>query len=179
MRYFGRDMMARNGRDPAQFQFVGNDVDVGEHFWRRLCDVATRLPARDNGYLRRFLLGSDGEYAPPYLRAENYARLRRLCGRVTIVCSTMEQYLRSCAAKGLTFSKANLSDMCEYMSDEATAAFFRLLSQCMRPGARVALWQLLLERRPPPPWRVDESASGALHDGDRVFFYRGFRLCVR
>lgn len=56
--YFGRESMARNGRDPEQFRHV--DGDIGVAFLERLEQHLRRVPPSGNPYFWRYQTGSDG-----------------------------------------------------------------------------------------------------------------------
>ncbi len=177
--YFGREMMAEQGRDPVQFSHV-DVADVGAYFLDRFTTACTSLPLHSNPYLWMFLCGESGplEHATPYLRPDNYGRLRGLVGRLTIVQAELEQYLDS--QPNYTFNKANLSDVFEYMDAEHAGMMFAALARSLRPGGRFAYWNLLVKRQPPPEFRnalrsCDEEAE-ALWRTDRAWFYRSFHV---
>ncbi len=177
--YYGRKMMSQRGRDPSQFRYVG-EMDVGAYFLGRFHDVCTRLPLKGNFYVRRFLTGGyrSLEEAPLYLQRENFERLKGLLDRVTIVTEELETHLAEVETG--TYSKANLSDVFEYMAEDASDELFGLLARSMRQGGRIAYWNLLVERHPP------ETLSGkleslteesrALWRMDRAWFYSSFHL---
>lgn len=177
--YYGRQKMAEDGRDPAQFRYV--DIhDVGGYFLQRFHDVCTRLRLAGNFYVERFLTGSyrDLEQGPLYLRRRNFEKLRDLVDRVELVTSEIETHLTSIAPG--TYSKANLSDIFEYMSTEASDRLFELFARAMRSGGRIAYWNLLVERHPSKNLddRLDSLAEQAqgLWLKDRAWFYRSFEL---
>ena len=176
--YFTRESLADRGRDDAQFRYV-SDVDVGGWFWTRLLWVATELPTRDNFYLERFLRGGvrDIEAGPPYLRPSNFARLRSLVDRVEVVTDSLEDYLGTAAPRA--FDAAALSDVFEYMSDDSAERLFTQLGDVLRPGGRIAFWNLFVTRCPIAgrsglqPLR---SLSRDLWRRDRSWFYRAFHV---
>lgn len=176
--YFGREMMEKTGRDPQQFAYV-KDGDVGLYFYKRFQWVCQNTLLRTNFYLQSFLFGyfSSLEHAPSYLTRRGFERLKYegLLDRVTLVCDELERYLEQHPGH---FSKANLSDIFEYMSPEAARLMFKRLGELMRPGGRIAYWNLLVPRMPdgdaldvltPHP-----NLSGVLHARDRSWFYRDF-----
>lgn len=177
--YFGREMMAREGRDPSQFRWVA-EGDVGAHFYRRFCDVCTRLPLANNFYVQRFLTGevADLGHGPMYLRPENFPRLKRLVGRVRVITDEVERVV-SAAPQG-RFSKLNLSDMFEYMSASAADQLFAAIAHALRPGGRVAYWNLLVPRGCPASLharlRPRADLSAPLAARDRAWFYRSFHI---
>jgi S-adenosylmethionine-diacylglycerol 3-amino-3-carboxypropyl transferase len=176
--YFGREMMAKNGRDPAQFAHVTGG-DVGGYFLERFTWAMTHTRLADNFYVELFLSGhlSDLERGPCYLRPSNYERLGRLTPRLRIVTGEFEQL-----AVG-SFSKANLSDIFEYMSPDLNAAVFGLIADRLRPGGRIAWWNLLVPRTVPQelqsPLNLLTELSEALWLKDRSWFYRAFHVAQK
>jgi S-adenosylmethionine-diacylglycerol 3-amino-3-carboxypropyl transferase len=177
--YFGREMMEKQGRDPAQFKHVPGG-DLGAHFHGRLVWAVTQLPVRGNFYLEAFFRGryASLEHAQPYLHPENFRRLKGLVDRLTVVQDELERLLTRLPAG--TFSKANLSDIFEYMSPELSDQVFAALADRMRPGGRLAYWNLLVPRASPERLRDRlmplESLSDRLSKEDRAFFYRAFHV---
>jgi S-adenosylmethionine-diacylglycerol 3-amino-3-carboxypropyl transferase len=177
--YFTREALAERGRDPAQFRHVA-PVDVAGWFLQRLRWVCTELPTAGNFYLQRFLLGGslDRERDVPYLRADSLRRLRRFAPRVEIVNDQLHSYLTSRSAS--TTTKAGLSDVFEYMSETESAAVFHQLARTIRPGGRIAYWNLFVPRRSPPSARLRlrplERRSRVLSRRDRSWFYRAFHV---
>ncbi len=178
--YFTRERLASEGRDPRQMRYVAA-MDVAGFFWGRFRWVLTSLPARGNFYLHSFLTGRyrDLEAMPPYLRRENYARLRSLLPRVSITVSDVETVLKERPVG--TFSKTNLSDLFEYLSDEATESLFATIGERLRKGGRACFWNLLVPRSPGDAaararLRPMPGLASNLHARDRSWFYRAFHV---
>lgn len=177
--YFGEENMKSRGRDPAQFRYVSAE-DVGAEFFGRLRALCGRAPLRESPYMTYFLTGRfpTGALRAPYLRAENHERLRALLPRLRLVTED----LGGCLARQPigTYSKANLSDIFEYMSAADAAALLGALGERLRPGGRVAYWNLLVERSSlqggAPRLRHLGDAGRRLHARDRVFFYQAFHI---
>ncbi len=176
--YFGREMMEQNGRDPAQFAHVEGG-DVGDYFLRRFSWAMTELPLADNFYVEFFLSARyrDLELGPSFLRPSNYPRLRSLLPRLRVVLGELEQLPAG------SYSKANLSDIFEYMSPELNAAVFGLLADRLRSGGRVAWWNLLVPRSVPDSLhdrlRPLPDLSQRLWEQDRSWFYRSFHVAEK
>ena len=161
-------------------------MDVAGFFWERFRWVLTALPARTNFYVHSFLTGHYRDLAllPPYLLRENHARLRALLPRVRVELGDVESALlrRPVGA----FSKANLSDLFEYLSDEATDAIFETIGDRLRPGGRACFWNLLVPREPSRAaseggaararLRPLRALEAALYARDRSWFYRAFHI---
>ena len=90
--YFGRDMMEKHGRDPAQFVHVA-DGDVGAYFLERFTWACTHTRLADNFYVEFFLSGDyeNLEQGPEYLRPTKYDRLKGLVDRVQVITGELEQ----------------------------------------------------------------------------------------
>ena len=173
--YFGEENMASYGRDPAQFEYV--TIDVGTHFWNRFHYACTEIPLRNNFYIHCFLTGGYGRALPPYLMEQNFTRLRALVNRVDIVTEPIESYLSSSRKR---FSKANLSNIFEYMSEENMKLLLSYIHDYFTTSARLAYWSLLVSRGLPHGLNNKfvslEKRAGELWRNDRSWFYRAFHI---
>lgn len=178
--FFDRAAMSGRGRDESQFSYVEEGTDTGAFWWSRFRDICRGLPARGNFYLEWFLTYDyrDLEAGPPYLRPSSFERLRDLAGRVEIRVTEIRELLRSQPPGA--FSKVNLSDVLEYLSEEGAGDLLELAASRMRPGGRIAYWNTLVPRSRPESLadrlRPLTEEAQALYEQDRVFFYRAFRI---
>lgn len=177
--YFSADNLGLRGRDPSQMRYVADGVDVAAHLLSRLQWVCTGLRIAGNFYVERFFRGEcrDADMGPPYLRRGNYARLRGLASRIAIVTGEIGEYLMSSAPRSL--SHAALSDVFEYLSEDATSLLVDHLSRVIRPGGRIAYWNLFVPRAgstTSPRLRWLAALSTQLWSLDRSWFYRTFRV---
>ena len=175
---YNQETMASEGRDPSQLVFV-READVAGFFWERLRWVTSALPARGNFYLASFFGGYRAlDRVPPYLLRESYERLRALLPRVTVFEGDLDAALAS-RPRG-AFTKACLSDVFEYMSDEAAAKLFSTLADRIRPNGRICYWNLLVPRASPDSLRDAltplSDLSRTLWQNDRSWFYRAFHV---
>ena len=177
--FFGQETMAEHGRDRAQLRHV-QATDFGAHFMTRLRHVSTRLPLRGNFYFEYLFTGRYRDLAagPPYLRPHTFARLKDLLERVTVVTDELERFLT--ASPPLAFSKANLSDVFEYMSEELSERVLAALASRLRPGGRLAYWNLFVPRSRPESLRAilrrDPGLGRDLWQRDRCPFYSAFQV---
>lgn len=177
--YFGRETMERQGRTAAQFAYVEHE-SVSDYFLERFHWVCTEMRMKGNFYLERFLTAThrDLEAGPEYLRPSNFERLRGLIDRVEIVQAELEQHLDEVEPD--TYDGAALSDVFEYMSEDATHDLLAQLARAISPGGRIAYWNLLVPRHAPESMTdqlVPLSAEAErLYANDRSWFYRWFRL---
>jgi S-adenosylmethionine-diacylglycerol 3-amino-3-carboxypropyl transferase len=180
LRWFaGKEMIAMSGRDAAQLKYV--DVgDVGDHFLGRFRHGLVNVATAGNFYMEYNLLGKyrNVEAGPFYMRSANFERLKGMVDNVHLVTDELERYVASHPVG--TFSKANLSDVFEYMSDEASDAMFGVFAERLRPGGRLAYWNLLVPRTPPPAMQDRLKPLTALgerlHAVDRTWFYKSFHI---
>ena len=178
-RFFGRRGLSRSARRPEQFRFVP-EQEISDVFFRRFEAACTRLPARSNLYLHFFLRSRyrDPEQGPPYLRRRNWDSLRHLLDRLEIVEAGLSHHLDQVPPG--TYSKANLSDLCEYLPWHEHRRLLASLAARLRPGGRLVFWNLLVPRPVPPdlaPRLQSRSRLAArLHAEDRVWFYRSFHV---
>jgi S-adenosylmethionine-diacylglycerol 3-amino-3-carboxypropyl transferase len=177
--YFTRERIAGEGRDARQMRYV-ETIDVTHHFWQRFRWALTAIPTRGNYYLHSFMTGryASENAVPPYLRRENFDRLRSLVPRVRTVLGEVGDVFRDAPRDAI--SKANLSDLFEYLSDEACAELFETLAARMRAGGRVCFWNLLVPREAPVELsarlRPLRALGEALHTRDRSWLYRSFHV---
>ncbi len=176
--YFTRERLASEGRDPRQMIYV-DAMDVSGFFWERFRWVLTTLPARGNFYVHSFLTGryADPVAVPPYLQRANYPRLRALLPRMRVELTDVESALRQ--GPPSRFSKANLSDLFEYLSDEGADALFDTLGERLRPGGRACFWNLLVPRESGAAsahLRPMRDLARDLYAHDRSWFYRAFHI---
>ncbi len=163
-------------RDPRFFVHVGADVPVAERIAARVREAVTATDPAENPYLNWILRGHHGAALPRYLRAEHFETIRSRLDRLTPHLGALE----AVAGDG-SFDAFNLSDVFEYLAPPDADALFATVARLAAPGARVAWWDLLAERHPPPgvPLAEDAALGARLHAADRAPFYRAFHVAVR
>ena len=177
--FAGREMIASAGRDPAQLKYVGLG-DLGEHFLARFRHSLNNIETAGNYYMEYNLLGKyrDVECGPFYMRADNFERIKGLVDNIHLVTDELEHFVASRPVG--SFNKANLSDVFEYMSDEASQRMFGVLAENLRDGGRLAYWNLLVPRAPRESMlhrlKPLTEISERLHAVDRTWFYRSFHI---
>lgn len=177
-RHFGAERMAAQGRSEEQLAHVDRG-NLGEVIFQRFVRLCATRRVAGNPYLERFLTGAVecSEQAAPYYTEAGLGRLRPFLNRVRLVHGDVLQQLDDEPLHH--YAAANLSDLFEYFPEADSDRAFERLADRMRPGARVAYWNLLVERRPPA--RLQHRMhllprSADLHAQDRVFFYQDFRV---
>ena len=138
----------------------------------------TTLPARDNFFWQQVFLG---RYlvAPPYLRAENFARLKQVASRVETHIGRVENLMRGLPIASI--SRFNLLDAVDWLSAAQTLEWWSLIRRCATPHARV------LFRSIDPLYRLPQFILTDWHDEsepqwtarERTGIYAGVHLYVR
>jgi len=174
--FFSRFVMGRMGRDPSFFRFV--EGSVASRILTRSRHALTALNPAENPYLQWILTGSHPAALPFALRPENFEAIRANLDRLEWHCGPLEAFLDRTPPG--TFDAFNLSDIFEYISEPS---YHRLLDQLVRagrPGARLAYWNMLADRRCPAfmadRLRPLEKLSRELHARDKAFFYCAFHI---
>ena len=176
--YFSQENMAMYGRDPSQFRYV--TLNAGDQFIKKFRQICTTIPLLGNFYMEFFLTSQFRNLYQihPYLMKKNYFRLRSLLDRVTIITCDLESFVHE--IRPGVFSKANFSDVFEYMSENSFIRIFDRLHPLFRKGGRIAYWDLLVKREIPDRLRIKYQPhfkkSKELWNRDRSWFYRDFHL---
>eukprot|EP00118_Oscarella_pearsei_P002339 m.10281 g.10281 ORF g.10281 m.10281 type:complete len:381 (+) comp22125_c0_seq2:3-1145(+) len=181
--YFTFERVAKEGRDASQMKYLG-ETNVPETVWSRFKRTLTTVPTSDNFYLSLFLLGREstpGEgVACPYVRAENFDRLKALADRVVVVTDTIENFILSGRSR---ITKMNLSDIFEYMSEDACDDMMTALADHLLPGGRLAFWTVFVPRSPSASLQkklqLQEKLSDKIYSLDRAIFYGSFQVYER
>ena len=176
--FFSRFVMARLGRSEEHFAQV--EGTVAERLMGRAEHALTEIPIVTNPFMQWILAGSfpDLENAHPYLTKAGHSRLREIEERVEFVHAPLEGWLSE--AEPGAFSAYNLSNIFEYMPAEAHAEIVERIIDVSRPGARLAYWNLFVERQCPEflagRLEADKERGMALLQRDRAFFYQAFQV---
>ncbi|MBI1742363.1 BtaA family protein [Candidatus Acetothermia bacterium] len=175
--FFGKLMLGRLGRDPEFFKYVQIE-NVGEHYLQRAKYALTEIPIQGNFYAEHILTGaySNLEQTHPYLIESNFQKLRENLAKLKIVTGELEKFLDE-KPEG-SFSKFNLSDIFEWMSQANYEALLRAIMRASRDGARLCYWNNLVLREHPSSLddrlQSHRELAQQLHFQDRSFVYRNF-----
>jgi S-adenosylmethionine-diacylglycerol 3-amino-3-carboxypropyl transferase len=174
--FFSRAIMGRLGRDPQFFKYV--EGRVASPIFARAERALTLLDPSRNAYLHWIVRGEFGDALPHAWRAENYAAIRDHLDRLEIRRASMRSFLAE--ASDSSIDRFNLSDIFEYLPQDASDALFQDIARCGRPGGRVAYWNMQAPRRSPAGLahrfqRLDQ-LSHRLHSETATFFYTAFHV---
>lgn len=169
--FFSRPVMGAFGRDQAFFAQV--EGLVGRRILARTRHALCAIPAATNPYLQYITTGNFPPQALPlYLRPGARALIRRRLDRLKLFHGPIQE------APGGPFDGFNLSDIFEYMSPPEHASVYAALLKRARPRARLAYWNLFIERHCPLPGRARRLQPEAtrLQAADKAWFYQSFEL---
>ena len=176
--FFSRGAMGYLGRDPEFFRQARGPVAAP--ILDRARHAFTLLPTHDNPYLRYILTGTFGDTLPDYLLPAHHGAIRERLGALELRVAPLDEVLAILPSRSI--DAFNLSDVAEYMD---LATYHRLLAAIRRvaaPGARLAYWNLLANRRRPEAMNAwlepREEEAARLHEEARAFFYRRLVLEV-
>lgn len=172
--FFSRFVMGRSGRDPRFFRYV--EGSVAKRILARTRYALTVLDPTANPYAQWILTGRHTTALPYALRPEHFDAIRANLDRLEWRRQSMEDFLAQTPPG--TLDRCNLSDIFEYMSETNTAKLLERLSTAVRPGGRLAYWNMLVPRSRPPSLAdrlhpLTELAE-RLHREDKAFFYSAF-----
>lgn len=174
--FFSRFVMARLGRHPDTFRYV--DGDVAGRILARTRHALTVLDPGENPYLQWILTGRYQSALPFALREENFDAIRANLERLEWHCGSLEEFFDQTGTQ--TIDRCNFSDVFEYMSRGQFERTLDRIARTLRPGGRIAYWNLLVPRRRPESLAQILRPLGAvaadLHARDKAFFYDDFVL---
>jgi S-adenosylmethionine-diacylglycerol 3-amino-3-carboxypropyl transferase len=170
--FFSRRLMGALGRSPAFFHYV--EGSVATRILERTRFAVTELDPALNPYMQWILTGQHNGQLPFALREENFEAIRRNLDKLEWRCCSMEDALQQDAR----FDCFNLSDIFEYMSQDAYEQLLQRIVAHAAPGARLAYWNMLAPRSRPQSMASAleplDALSKSLFAQDKAFFYSAF-----
>src|SRR5262249_7565240 len=172
--FFSRMVMRRFGRDPSYFRYAEASFAAG--LFERTRHALVELTPSENPYLQWILLGEQAPVLAFALRRENFEAIRSNLHRLELRCSSVEDAVRQDGP----FRRMNLSNVFEYMSAERSSTLLESIAEKSPPGARLAYWNMAVERRH-PAWlggrlRGLTALSQELFPQAKACFYRHLGL---
>src|SRR5262245_33413112 len=170
--FFSKTVMGKLGRDPAFFDHVRGSP--AEHVAGLTRKALIDQDPSVNPYLHWILRGSHGEALPRAWEAKRYNTIRSRLDRLEVRLGTVE----SVAEDGTKADAFNLSDIFEYMSPEAHEKAYGTILAASNPGARIAYWNMMVQRRSPKAHaekvNTNSELEAKLKPLDKAFFYSDF-----
>lgn len=173
---FSRLMLGRFARYHECFRYV--ESDVASHLLDRTRRGLSQQDPSANPYLQWMFTGRHNNALPYALRPEHFDTIRANLDRLEWRCGSLGDVVDSLGEA--TVDRFNLSNVFEYMPQDAYVANLRQLARCGRDGARLAYWNLLVKHHRPEALADHlnplEKIAAALSERDQTFFYDGFVL---
>ena len=175
--FFSRFVMGLAGRDKEFFKYV--EGSVADRILSRAEHALSILDTSCNPYLHFILYGKYGAAFPFSLREENYDKIRNNLDKIVFQKASAEEFVSKLDKKVSAF---NLSDIFEYMSQDAMDALYIQLLGKAAPGARIAYWNMLAPRTCSGQLRekyaiiTNEEYNSGFLNKDKAFFYSKFIL---
>jgi len=168
---FGKHVFGRLGRDPSFYRYV-NMSDTGEYFYRRIPRMLAAMPMQENPFFAFFLAGNYlwPESYPLWLQKENVPVLKERLNRIRLKRGYLHDVLAG--QRPGAFSKYNLSNIFEYMSEEVFETTLQHLLRVSRAEARLAFWTLFVPRPVPRALAGRIVSDPALEGRPPVFYPR-------
>lgn len=173
--FFSRKVMGSIGRDKACFNHVQGQV--AQRISERTKFALTNLNPAVNPYLQFILRGKFADNLPFALRKENYEAIKENLDKIEIRHASLGDWLK--AQPSSCVDSFNLSDVFEYMSVEQCNEIYGEIVRTSTNGARVAYWNMLVDRRAPedyPEIVSEQAVAEQLLREDKAFFYSKFVL---
>lgn len=174
--FFDRNNLSK-GRDPKLFKYAWESG--GETFYLRLLQQISTVCVKHNFFFRFFFFGPQGlpeNILPPCYQKENFPVLRQQISKLKIISGEVVDFLASEAGAAIT--KASLSNVFEYTSEEEFKEACKAIFGNRRRNLRVVFWNLLLDqgacREPSIPLLEKESEILSRHEA--CFYFRNVRL---
>ena len=175
--YFDQSNQSKHGRDQEKYKHV-KEENIAKCLLERFQNCANTLLLADNFYTQYLMTGNylSIDHSYPYLQDENFKKLKTLIHKVKVVTEQIEEHMSSCPHG--TYTKANLSDIFEYMSQEDADLLLTQIAKQMNPGSRLAYWNLYIERNSQNVTSLKrlDKLSQELKSMDRVWFYKNFHV---
>ncbi|MBN1951038.1 MAG: DUF3419 family protein [Bacteroidales bacterium] len=175
--FFSKAVMKKIGRSPAMFRYAENG-NISRHYLQKTAVALSRTPVFQNPYLNYILLGSYGQDKPHYLRDEVLSAIRGSATRLKIETQDLILFLKAQADD--SFSKFNLSDVFEPLSDVQSGMAFQEIVRTGKTGARVIFWNNLVIRDVPAELRTNFREETQLREQllgeEKIFFYNDLKI---
>lgn len=137
--FFSQTVMGKMGRDPAFFNEV--KVPVATYIFNKTKAHLSGEACQQNYFLYYILNGHFGEKLPHYARKENFEMIKTNLHKLELVQTTAENY-----TDRKSFTKLNLSNIFEYMDDQAFEMASKHIVSLGQKQSRFTYWNLMVPR---------------------------------
>lgn len=165
-------------RQRGMFKYV-KMKKVSNEYLKRLELNLNNIPITNNYFLHYCLTGRFNEALPVYLQKKNYRLLKKnKTLPLSIITNDVISYLKSMPAN--FYTKFNLSDIFEALSENETSLLWREIIRTSKSGAVIVYWDNLLPKPVPSNLsdivKAERQLERKLSSKDRVFFYGDFHI---
>ncbi|MFO0990898.1 MAG: DUF3419 family protein [Hyphomicrobiales bacterium] len=174
---------------PAQYAaLAASGGGIADILHQRLEKLACDFPLRENYFAwqafgHSYAPGASGPL-PPYLDADNFARIRERAGSVSVEQVSVTELLRKTPDSSV--DRYVLLDAQDWMDDAKLNDLWQEITRTALPGARVifrtagpeSILPGRLDDRILGRWRYEEKRSEQLNRRDRSSIYGGFHLYI-
>jgi S-adenosylmethionine-diacylglycerol 3-amino-3-carboxypropyl transferase len=176
--FTSRFILKRFARQRGMFSHA-NIQNVACVYEKRMERHLNSVPNKGNFFIHYSLTGRYGDSLPPYLEQNGYTKLRTVQHpSFSIITANLLSYLRSMPDN--SFSKFNLSDIFEALSEIENDTLWYEIIRTAKSGAKVAYWNNLVKRSYPASLSshisTDDKFVKELRSKDKVFFYDSFHM---
>jgi S-adenosylmethionine-diacylglycerol 3-amino-3-carboxypropyl transferase len=172
---FHPKIFSSRGMDPRSLQHRSAQLPLGQQYFQHFRALCTATPAWQNHLLQLTLLGRvlNIDVVPAYLSEAGVRVIRERADHLQLVQSDLVSYLEKLEPGG--FDKAHLSNLPDWLDQDAFDHVMHLLAHKAAPGARF-VWRYIHVSRPIPVSLrqrivVDPERGQALRETDRFPFY--------
>jgi len=167
-----------SGRDKEYFKHSSKDK-ISDYYLERVKHSLTEIPIRTNFFMHYMLTGT----IPipfenhPYLDKNNFLKLKTLLQKKEIEFVNLDIYKFLKTLKENLFSKFNLSDIFEAMTQEEYESLLKEIVRVSKKKSIICYWNNLANRSEHSHinnLKIDKKKSEELHKKDRVHFYSRF-----
>lgn len=170
--FFSRWVMGKFGRDPEFLKQVS--VNVSDYIFSRAERELSGTQLFRNFILRYNLTAAFGNLLPHYLQPQHYERIKAQIDRITVHRGFAEDAINTYG----NFDAMNLSNIFEYLDATQFTKLAGKLHAGLKPGGRLAYWNLMVDRRIsalfPESLEHLTALSETLKSKDKGFFYSNF-----
>ena len=171
--FFSRAVMGRYGRDPEFLKHV--QLNVPDYIAQKAATHLQSATCTQNYFLHRIFTGSFGHRLPVYLRAENFAVIKK-----NIYCLQAELAAADEVMVNQSFNAYCLSNIFEYLSLRQFQDWVHKVNEALPASACLAYWNLMADRKfsdvLAKQYHYFSERSNELSANDNGFFYKGFIL---
>ncbi|MCI5058395.1 MAG: BtaA family protein [Flavobacteriales bacterium] len=171
--FFSNKVMGWLGRDPSFLNEVEGSVST--FILNKAKEHLSSVYCQDNLFLNYAMTGKFLGKLPHYCQEGNYERVKENIDALVL----FKGLVQDVAPKYNGFHAFNLSNIFEYLNEDITTGVAKSLEELAAPGARVAYWNLMVDRflsNYNPKFQYQKEKSESFSERDKGFFYKRFVL---